>query len=75
VREFVPLLWEIAQRIRDGLLKGVPYPEDFNGPGFAPTQPTNHLPGTEEKIAVFAARYQRRERLFHPDDLGARPAR
>lgn len=35
----------------------------------APTWlPTNARPGSEEKIAVFAARFERGEQLFHPHD-------
>lgn len=30
--------------------------------------PTNARPGSEEKIAVFASRFERGEQLFHPHD-------
>lgn len=33
-----------------------------------PSEPTQYLPGTEEKIRVMAERAIRGEQLFHPDD-------
>ena len=44
-------------------------PYDFYGPGL-PTAPTSALPGTPDKVSVLAARYARREQLFHPADAG-----
>lgn len=65
--QYVPLSWDVVLLIKAGKMAG-PYPEDFNGPGFMPLRPTLALPGTPEKIIVFAERYRNRERLFHPDD-------
>ncbi len=45
--------------------------EDFCGPADLPESPTDAVPGSEEKIAVLAARYARREALHHPLDAGA----
>lgn len=42
-------------------------PQDFYGPGL-PAAPTEALPGTADKVEVMAARYERRERLFHAGD-------
>jgi hypothetical protein len=66
-QRYAPLSWDAALAVRAGIIKG-PFPEDFNGTGFDPTAPTTARPGTEEKIRVLAARYARRERLFHPRD-------
>jgi hypothetical protein len=38
------------------------------GPGRLPEQPTEALPGTEQKIRVMIERASRREQLFHPLD-------
>ena len=64
---YAPLSWDAAQAVRAGFIPG-PYPEDFNGPGFPPVEPTAARPGTDEKIRVLAERYARREQLFHPRD-------
>ena len=64
---YAPLSWDAAVAVRNGIIPG-PYPEDFNGPGFDPQEPTAHRPGSEDKIRVLAERYARRERLFHPRD-------
>jgi hypothetical protein len=66
-KRYAPLSWDAAVAIRAGIAPG-PMPEDFNGPGFPPTNETKARPGTPEKIRVLAARYARRERLFHPED-------
>ncbi len=46
------------------------FPEDFVGEADLPPYPTSAVPGSEEKIAVLTARYQRREALHHPLDAG-----
>jgi hypothetical protein len=38
-------------------------------PTAAPAVPTDARPGTPEKIAVLAARAERDEELWHPEDL------
>lgn len=35
-----------------------------------PRAPTSARPGSDEKLAVMALRYARRESLFHPQDAG-----
>lgn len=41
---------------------------DFFGPASMPGEPTDALPGSEQKIRVLIERAARREQLFHPDD-------
>ena len=52
-----------------------PLPElDYAGPISLPGQPTDALPGTEEKIRILTERASRGEALFHPKDRpGVRP--
>src|SRR5262245_27332433 len=38
------------------------------GPGALPKEPTDALPGSEEKICIMIERAARREQLFHPLD-------
>jgi hypothetical protein len=61
------------QEVQECMDRGVNpalWPEDFMGPGWPTTLPTSATPGSEAKIAVLAARYARRESLFHPGDAG-----
>jgi hypothetical protein len=41
---------------------------DFNGGYQLPAEPTQALPGTEEKIRVLAERFDRHDALWHPQD-------
>ncbi len=43
-------------------------PPDFNGSGLAIPDPTEHLPGSDEKIEVLRDRATARQMLFHPRD-------
>ncbi len=48
--------------------------DDGRRPRFRlPEEPTDARPGSEEKIRIMAARYERGEAIFHPDDADARP--
>lgn len=38
-----------------------------------PAEPTEALPGTDEKLAVMAARMAAGERAYHPEDAGVAP--
>ncbi len=67
-KPYVPLSWDVVVAINEGRLH-CEYPEDFNGPGNPPSDPTTAPPGSDAKIAVMAARYKRRQRLFHPVDV------
>jgi len=42
--------------------------EDFTGQEKLPSQPTNALPGSPEKVAVLEERARLRQRLWHPLD-------
>ncbi len=42
--------------------------EDHTGDDGPPAEPTNALPGTEKKLEALAARFGRREALWHDDD-------
>ena len=43
-------------------------PGDFYGPARLPAYPVMARPGSQEKMAVLAERYERREELWHPQD-------
>ncbi len=60
VRELYPSTSKYARR-------GV---GNFNGNPDLPSEATDALPGTEEKIAVLARRAALRQSLWHPDDAG-----
>lgn len=47
--------------------------QDFEGPSSLPGEPTDALPGSEQKIRVMTERAARREQLFHPQDGQWRP--
>jgi hypothetical protein len=38
-----------------------------------PKEPTDAIPGTEEKIAILTRRAAQGEQLFHPEDMRLRP--
>src|SRR4051794_15594775 len=59
--------------LRKAQAEGLPLPEDVNGELPLPAEPTQALPGTTEKLAVFAERYAVRTQLYHPEDA-KRPA-
>ncbi|MHB1425717.1 MAG: hypothetical protein ACYC3I_21320 [Gemmataceae bacterium] len=58
VRELYPSTSKFARR-------GV---GDFNGPIHLPVQPTEALPGSQEKVAILEERARLGVSLWHPDD-------
>jgi AP2 domain len=67
------LVMDVAERDQ---LPRRPYPprrkDQMDSP--EPERPTLALPGSPEKVAEMARRYQRREGLFHGADAGSAPA-
>jgi hypothetical protein len=63
-----PPLLSVAAR-EYALARGLPLPEDFCGQPPVPEAATRAEPGSEDKIAVMATRYERREQLHHPGDV------
>lgn len=61
------LSWSLVKAVSDGR-SCQPLPQDFNGPGFDPDEPTDYPPGSEHKKEVLRKRAEARQRLFHPRD-------